>query len=235
MFRIFVSLFASLPLVVTPALAAETAAATGITAIRPAMFLFTIAAALLLTLLLRRSVTLAGRYLVRRAGDLRMRRALARRSRDVMSDFVLPGAYGGLVHVDHAAMTSGGILCIRAIHLSGVVFGGEDDPQWTHVDGTRRRRFLNPLIQNEGRARAMRKAVGDAPVANLVVFTGNVEFPSPPPGHVIRLSALDGFIDKYVFGPSRVEDWDAVWMSLESAAMTDEATRKDLAAQLSFS
>ena len=75
----------------------------------------------------------------------------------------------------------------------------------------------------------------DVPVANLVIFTGRVEFSTPPPKNVIRLQQLEGFIQKFVFGPSKVEDWDAVWLTLRSAALTDEATRRDLAAQVGFS
>jgi len=95
-----------------------------------------------------------------------------------------------------------------------------------------RRRFLNPLIQNEGRSRALQNVVPDVPVANVVVFTGTVEFPTPPPKNVIRVGALDSFIAKFVFGPRKVKDWDAAWLTVKSAAMTDEATRKDLQAQI---
>ena len=234
MFRFIRASLTSLPLVTLPAVASEPVARTGITSVGPAMFLFTIAVALILTLLFRSAATQATRFLVRRLGDMRIRRALAARSQDVLHDFVLPGAYGGLVRVDYAIMTAGGILCIQAKHFGGVVFGEKDEAQWTNVDGVRRRRFLNPLIQNEGRSRALRKVVPDVPVANVVVFTGNVHFPSVPPANVIRLKDLESFIQKFVFGPSKVDDWDAVWMSVKSAAMTDEATRKDLASQIAF-
>ena len=168
----------------------------------------------------------------RRIGAARIRRALEARSPDVLHDFILPGAYGGLTKIDHALLTAGGILCIQTKHYSGIVFGGADEPQWTNVDGTSRRRFLNPLIQNEGRTRALQNVVPDVPVANIVVFTGNVEFPTPPPKNVLRVGDLEGFIAKFVFGPSKVKDWDAAWLTVKSAALTDEATRKDLQAQI---
>lgn len=72
----------------------------------------------------------------------------------------------------------------------------------------------------------------DVPVANLVVFTGSVEFPNPPPKNVIRADKIDSYIDKFVFGPSKVKDWDAAWLTLKSAALTDEDSRKDLRAQI---
>jgi hypothetical protein len=222
----------SLPLIALPALGAEPAAATGITNVGPAAFIFTIAGALLLTLVFRSTASHVMRIVTRRIGVLRIRRALEALSPDVLHDFILPGAYGGLTKIDHAILTAGGILCIQTKHYNGIVFGAAEEPQWTNVDGTLRRRFLNPLIQNEGRTRALQNVVPDLPVANVVVFTGKVDFPTLPPKNVIRIGALDSFIAKFVFGPSKVKDWDAAWLTVKSAALTDEATRKDLQAQI---
>jgi hypothetical protein len=232
MFVLVRILASSLPLVTLPALAAETAAVTGITNVGPAAFLFTIAVALLLTLIFRSVASHVVRVVTGKIGAMRIRRALEARSPDVLHDFILPGSYGGLIKIDHAILTAGGVLCIQTKHYNGIVFGAEDEPQWTNVDSTLRRRFLNPLIQNEGRTRALQKVVPDVPVANLVVFTGPVEFPTPPPKNVILIDQLDSFIAKFVFGPSKVKDWDAAWLTVKSAALTDEDTRKDLQAQI---
>ena len=222
----------SLPLIALPALAARPAVVTGITNVRPAMFLFALAGALFVALVFRSTASHLIAIATAKLGGCRMRRVLRQRSKDVLDDFILPGAYGGLTRIDHAVLTAGGILCIQTKHYNGIVFGAEAEPQWTNVDGSARRRFLNPLIQNEGRARALRNVVPDVPVANLVVFTGAVEFPTPPPKNVIRVSELDSYIARFVFGPSKIEDWDAVWMTVRAAALTDEASRKDLEAQI---
>lgn len=230
---VFIRLVAtSLPLIALPALAAERVVTTGITNVGPATFIFTLAAALLLTLIFRSAASHVIGALTSRIGAWRIRRVLESRSRDVLHDFILPGAYGGLTKVDHAILTAGGILCIQTKHYNGIVFGSEDEPQWTNVDGTLRRRFLNPCIQNSGRTRALQNIVPDVPVANVVVFTGTVDFPSPPPKHVLRVGQLDSYIAKFIFGPSKVKDWDAAWLTVKSAAMTDEDTRKDLRAQI---
>lgn len=205
---------------------------TGITNIGPAAIFFTIAGALLLTLIFRSTASHIVGLVTSWIGTLRIRRALRRRSPDVLHDFILPGAYGGLTKIDHAILTAGGILCIQTKHYNGIVFGGEDEAQWTNVDGTIRRRFLNPLIQNEGRTRALQIVVPNVPVANLIVFTGNVEFTTPPPKNVIRVSQVDSYIAKFIFGPSKIKDWRAVWLTVNSAALTDGASRKDLQAQI---
>ena len=228
------TVLSSTPLVALPALAAEADVTTGITSVGPAMFIFTIAGALLLTLVFRTAANHVASFVTSRIGDRRIRRALERRSPDVLHDFILPGAYGGLAKIDHAVMTAGGILCIQTKHCNGIVFGGEDEAQWTNVDGVERRRFLNPLIQNEGRRRALQKIVPDVPVANLVIFTGSVEFTAAPPQNVIHVRNLESFVAKFVFGPSKVQDWDAVWLTVKAAALTDADSRKDHAAQLGF-
>jgi hypothetical protein len=110
-----------------------------------------------------------------------------------------------------------------------------EEPQWTNVDGVHRRKFLNPLIQNEGRTRALRNVVPDIPVDNLVVFTGDVQFTSPLQKNVVHVRDLDSYIAKFVFGPCKVRDWDATWMSIKAAVLLDEDSRKDFDAQLSFS
>lgn len=229
------TILTSAPLVALPSLAADAEIQTGITSAGPAMFIFTIAGALLLTLVFRSTANHLARLVTARVGQWRIRTALDKRSPDVLHDFILPGAYGGLVKVDHAILTAGGILCIQSKHYNGIVFGGEDEAQWTNVDGVKRRRFLNPLIQNEGRRRALQKVVPDVPVANLVIFTGSVDFTSAPPNDVIHVRDLESFVARYVFGPSKIEDWDAVWLTVKAAALTDVDTRKDLQAQLSFS
>ncbi len=225
----------SLIMLSTEAVAASAGSATGIVSTGPAFVMFGVAGAMILALLFRHTASRVGQLLVNRIGDMRIRRALARRGRDVLHDIIMPGAFGGLIRIDHAVLTSGGIICIRTVHCHGVVFGAEDEAQWTNVDGIVRRRFLNPLIQNEGRCRGLRRIVPDVPVANLVVFTGNVEFPNPLPSNVIHVERLDSCIESFAFGPSKVEDWDAVWLSVKSAVLTDTASRRDFEAQLGFS
>ncbi len=227
-------LVTSTPLVAMPALAADVSAPIGITSVGPAVFLFTIAAALLLTLVFRSVANQLARWSTRKLGELRIRRALAKRSPDVLHDFIVPGAYGGLAKIDHAILTAGGILCIQSKHCNGIVFGGADEAQWTNVDGTQRHRFLNPVIQNEGRVRALRKIVADAPVDNLVIFTGAIEFTTPPPRNVIHVRDLESYVAKHVFGPSRIDDWNAVWLTVQAAILRDAAARKDFNAQIGF-
>lgn len=208
---------------------------TGLSNVGPAFLVIAIACALLLTLVFRASATRVASVVTAEIGKRRIRRTLQQRSRDVLDDFILPGAYGGLTKIDYAILTSGGIICIQTKHYNGIVFGDADEPQWTNVDGVHRRKFLNPMIQNEGRTKALKKVAPKVPVANLVVFTGNVQFTSQLEKNVMHVRNLNSYIEKFVFGPCKIKDWDAVWLNIKAAALTDEESRKDLSAQLSFS
>ena len=73
------------------------------------------------------------------------------------------------------------------------------------------------------------------PVANLVVFTGEVQFASGLAENVIHIDELRSYIEKFEFGPSKIKDWNSVWQTVRAAALTDEESRKDFLAQLSFS
>jgi hypothetical protein len=208
---------------------------TGLSNFGLAAAIITIACILLLALLFRGSAWKISRIVGELRGRRRLRRTLRRRSRDVLEDVILPGAYGGLTRIDYAILTSGGILCIRAKHCNGTVFGSDDDPQWKNVDGTNQHKFLNPAIQNAGRTRALQNIVPDVPVANLVVFTGSAQLAAPKVRNVIHVRDLDSYISKFVFGPCKIKDWDAVWLTVRSALLTDDDSRKDFRAQLSFS
>lgn len=218
-----------------PSVAAEEEAVTGLSNAGIGMFLIAVAGALLLTLLFRTSATHVARIVTAKLGQHRIRKILKCCSPDTIEDFILPGAYGGLTHVDHAILTSGGILCIQTKHYNGLVFGEANEPQWTNVDGIQKRRFLNPLIQNEGRSKALQKIIPQVPVASLVVFTGAVQFTSPLESNAIHVRDLDRYIAKFVFGPCKIDDWHSVWMTVKAAALTDDDSRRDFDAQLSFS
>jgi hypothetical protein len=233
--RVIRTFLSSLPLVALPAIAADTSVATGITSIGPSMFIFTIAIALLLTLAFRASASRFTRVLATRIGRRRIHSCLAANCLHQAQDFILPGAYGGLARIDHAALYQHGIVCIRAVHFHGKIDGDADDPQWTSSSGFSTKRFLNPLIQNEGRARAIRKVLPGTAVVNLVIFTGKVEFGAPQPSNVIELEQLSRFLHDFSTQSENDPVPDAAWQMLSAAIQHDAAAQKDFAAQISFS
>ena len=214
--------------------ATDAGVATGVLRVGPGLLLVGLAIVLLVTLVLKPIAGILLRRLAQRHGARRIRQTLERHSSHVLSDVIVPGVYGGLTRIDHLIMTSGGVVCVLTKHYSGTVLGGAEEPQWVHVQGTRRRHFLNPKIQNQGRVAALRKIVPGLPVANVVVFTGNVDLSGVSCSNAIAVAKLNTLLKQCRFEGSPITDWDAAWMTLQSAVLTDEASQRDFAAQLSF-
>jgi len=226
-------------LIVLPSVAADGAIdaeyVAGLTSTGISAFIFAIAGALLLTMVFRASTAHITRIVTSKFGKWRVRKILMARSPHVLHDFILPGAYGGLTHIDHGILTPDGILCIQTKHYNGTVSGEADEPQWTIADSNHRQNFLNPLIQNEGRSKALRKLFPDVPVASLVVFTGSVRFTSELEQNVIHVRDLGNYIGEFVFESCKFGNCEDIWLTVKSAALTDDESRKDFRAQLSFS
>lgn len=228
--RYFVFVFSGLP--VRDALAADAGSRLDVSL--PAILALGLAAGLLAALIAKPVLlTLAG-VLRDRAAERRLERAIAASGGRCLSGFVLPGVCSGLTQIDHALLTAGGIVCIMHRNYRGTIFGESDDAQWTAVDGPERRQFMNPVILNRARAAALGKAMPGVPVRSLVVFDDAAEFASGRPGEVIAVSELRNWLEGVEFEACGIADWDAVWLTLRSVALTDESSRQDLKAQVSF-
>ena len=129
---------------------------------------------------------------------------------------------------------AGGIVCLRSKLANGEVVGEAEAPQWMLLAAGRQQPFLNPVVQNQGRADALRQLAPELPVVNLVVFGGNVSLSPSCGDNVISLDKLDGFLNDLAFESDEAVDLDAAWLSIRSAALTDDESHKDFAAQLSF-
>lgn len=223
---------------VTPA-AAESVAndavpSVGLTNSGPGLFFIVVAVVVLMALMLRSQPPQLGSTYRKWRAERKIRRVLRNCGNDVIHDFVLPGAFGGMTPIDSALLTKGGIICILTKHYDGTIFGTPDDPQWLNIDGTVRRNFLNPMIQNASRVRALQQIVPGVPVRNLVVFTGNVHFAADRDKNVIQLEQLPSYVAMFRFGPSQVEDWDASWLSIKSAALDNSQHRNGFLARPGF-
>ncbi len=225
---------ASLPvlLLAAPGLAGGAPAGAEQSALAPSLFF--LAGALLAVLLLRPVVRQFPGIAGRCVGRWQVRRLLERLGPDVLHDFIVPAVNGGLAKIDHAVRLADGILCVQVRHHRGLVFGDKQDAQWGIVDGAERRRFLNPLVNAEGCRRAIGKIVPGVPVRCVVVFTGAVQFASARPDGILQPKELRSYLAGVEISPGGTGDRDAAWQALRAAALTDEATRRDHAAQLGF-
>lgn len=92
----------------------------------------------------------------------------------------------GTTQVDHVIVSPFGIFVIETKNMSGWIFGGERESQWTQKIFRKTFRFQNPLRQNFKHVKAVEEMLGvpSDTVHSVVAFMGNSRFKTPMPPNV---------------------------------------------------
>lgn len=90
--------------------------------------------------------------------------------------------------IDHLIVSPYGLFVIETKNMKGWIYGQSNRAQWTQVIYRFKRKFQNPLLQNNIHVRAVRDLLGLGPeqVNNVVVFVGNCTFKTPMPIEVVQ-------------------------------------------------
>src|SRR5690554_4348592 len=99
-----------------------------------------------------------GEQLVRLFAHYQLDRQTYRRLHDVT--LTTPD---GTTQIDHVFVSPFGIFVVETKNMSGWIFGGEKQAQWTQQIYKRRFRFQNPLRQNYKHLKALEAALGVTP------------------------------------------------------------------------
>jgi hypothetical protein len=147
-------------------------------------------------------------------------------SYDYMSNFVIPKADEGEIHLDHLLLTAEGLLIIDVKDVDGIVFGSDKMQDWTVIAKDRRYTFSNPQPGMFDRIAAVRQIVRQVPVTGRILFLDTAEFTKGVPGLVCSLDDLTeefGEADKLA-ATAKIESFKAQWELLaEKARPADPA------------
>ena len=123
------------------------------------------------------------------AGERRVQKVLTRRYRDwpLLNNVLLPSG-GGTAQIDHILISSAGVFVIETKDMGGWIFASPGQQRWTQtfragrwsrMMGIKSKRFpfYNPLLQNEGHAKALVKlgVVKPWEFRPVVVFVGDAD------------------------------------------------------------
>ena len=122
-----------------------------------------------------------GEQLVRLFAHYQLDRRVYRRLHDVT--LTTPD---GTTQIDHVFVSPFGIFVVETKNMSGWIFGGEQQAQWTQQIYKRRFKFQNPLRQNYKHLKALEAALGIAPehIHSVIVFVGGSTFKTTMPPNV---------------------------------------------------
>ncbi|WP_417597468.1 NERD domain-containing protein [Pararhodobacter oceanensis] len=136
------------------------------------LLIFVPTAFVLVLLLVLRSPRLKGAR-----GEMRVNAALSRFTRRgearLLQDLTLPTPAGS-TQIDHILITGGGVFVIETKNMSGWIFGGATQAQWTQVLYRRKQRFQNPIRQNYKHIKTVQELLllPDGQIRGVVAFVG---------------------------------------------------------------
>lgn len=95
----------------------------------------------------------------------------------VLNDVILPTSTGS-VQIDHIVVSIFGVFVIETKNYSGWIYGGEYSEYWTQNIYGHKYRFYNPVLQNAGHVRAVRKVLttfNQMPILSIVAFSSEAD------------------------------------------------------------
>jgi hypothetical protein len=118
---------------------------------------------------------------------------------------------GGTTQIDHIYVCRFGVLVIETKNMSGWIFGGKNQAQWTQVLYRSKVRFQNPLRQNYLHIKALARLLGLPPrcFKSIIVFAGRSTFKTEMPHEVRTTSNLVEYIhsiDTRIFSDAQVNE-----------------------------
>lgn len=83
--------------------------------------------------------------------------SLKQRDAIVLNNVLLPISKGHTSQIDHVVISTRGIFVIETKSLAGRISGSEHSQYWTQHLSSQTRQIYNPLLQNEGHIRALKR------------------------------------------------------------------------------
>lgn len=118
----------------------------------------------------------------------------------VIDDVILPTPRG-TSQIDHIVVSIYGIFVIETKYYKGWIYGGEHSEYWTQNVYGEKHQFYNPILQNEGHVRALRRVLAEfepLDIIPIVAFSGTADIKMDiNESHVVYWSQLRKCIRKY--------------------------------------
>ncbi|MDD2468925.1 MAG: NERD domain-containing protein [Desulfobulbus sp.] len=115
----------------------------------------------------------------------------------------------GTTQIDHVIISQFGIFVLETKNMTGWIFGGENQPQWTQRIYKQTFKFQNPLRQNFKHVKALELAlqIPADTIHSVVTFIGGSTFKTPMPPNVTWGAGFISYIKSFrelIFSESQV-------------------------------
>ncbi len=139
----------------------------------------------------------------------------------------------GTTQIDHIVAGAFGVLVVESKQYSGEVYGHPSEERWLHIKKGKRRKFYNPIMQNQTHVLSVRAILAAeeifcVPVYSLVVFAGNhLRLLVPKGAGVVPLKKLKKELKKGIYRQDNGVDAAQIIRALEKNALTGKKVEKE--------
>ncbi len=149
----------------------------------------------------------------------------------VIHDIYLP-LYDKTTQIDHLLIAPFGMVCVETKTISGDIYGGQNDKNWTQILGEQKNTFYNPLRQNKTHIDCIhylltKHEIYCVEIESLVVFASEKSQLFVARGlPVIRLEQLKKYLQKKRYQKDHGVDMIKVYQTLLEEKVTDKKLLK---------
>lgn len=124
----------------------------------------------------------------------------------------------GTTQIDHVFVSPYGIFVLETKNMTGWIFGGKDQAQWTQKIYKQTFKFQNPLRQNYKHTKALEAAlqVPAETIHSVVTFVGGSVFKTEMPSNVTRGAGFISYITSFRAPVFTAQQVDALVLRLKS-------------------
>ena len=147
----------------------------------------------------------------------------------VINDLLLQSG-GHSTQIDHVVVSRYGVFVIETKYYQGWISGGENSEYWTQNIYGKKYELRNPLWQNDGHIRAIRRLLkddGDIPIFSIVAFSYQADLKVSSSLPVMYWREVVPYIKRFtepLISSSQVRD---IYYALLNANVTDQSAKKE--------
>ena len=156
--------------------------------------------------------------LPRKRQERKIRHAVKQLGHKSLDHIWLPDGVDGEVFIDHLVLTENDIKVVTIKRYPGLIYGGEQLPNWTQVVNRRSHTFPNPLDEMRLKVLAVKSIIPQAEVTGVTLFGTDSRFPTSKPAGVMTLDDIDSSSRMSDVPAALLSSWDTLRVNQQHRA-----------------
>ena len=135
----------------------------------------------------------------------------------------------GTTQIDHVVISIYGIFVIETKNYKGLIFGSENDENWTQVIYKNKGKFRNPIKQNNGHIKAIKDLIPEIrykKIKSIILFSKRARLNVNAVTDVTYINKVSKIIKSYKTKEYTIEEVERIFKKLEELNVNSFKERK---------